>query len=44
MKKDNNAITFAVLSNEWLNLKKQSVKYSTFIKYKTIIEVHLLKL
>lgn len=44
MKKDKNAITFAVLSNEWLNLKKQSVKYSTFIKYKTIIEVHLLKL
>ena len=31
---------FKELSNEWLNLKKLSVKHSTYIKYKNI--THLL--
>ena len=44
MIENKSGITFTILSNEWLNLKKRSIKYTSFIKYKTIIDVHLLKL
>lgn len=32
---------FKEISREWLNIKKLSVKYSTYIKYKNIIELYL---
>ncbi|WP_296874799.1 site-specific integrase [Thomasclavelia sp.] len=40
----NEKISFVELSNEWLEVKKFSVKYSTRIKYKNIINVYLKEL
>ncbi len=35
-------IKFSQLSKEWLELKKISIKYSTYIKYNNIIELYLI--
>lgn len=37
-------LDFQTLSKEWLDLKRFSVKYSTYIKYKNIINLYLKKL
>lgn len=39
-----NKLCFKKLSYEWIETKRLSVKYSTYIKYKNIINNHLLKL
>lgn len=38
---NNNEITFKHLTYEWLELKKLSVKQTTYAKYSNIIDVHL---
>ena len=38
---NNNEITFKHLTDEWLELKKLSVKQTTYAKYSNIIDVHL---
>lgn len=38
----NQTVNFKMISREWLDLKKYHVKYSTYIKYKNIIDKHLL--
>ena len=34
-------VVLHVVMAQWLNLKKMQVKYSTFVKYKKVIECHI---
>lgn len=34
--------TITVISKEWLNIKRISIKYSSYVKYKNIIETHII--
>lgn len=41
MNTTNVEITFTKLYTEWLEIKRISIKHSTYIKYKNIIQLHL---